>query len=136
MPPFYDWRYWPLYCTVADQVNIFGRIGISRTSSITASVTVYKQIYDIPLYTVRIYENYWTSILTLLFPEAIIRRFFKIIALRNFTIFTGKQLCWSLFLIKLQTLRFPTQMFSCDYWETFKNCFFIEHLRYRNIIVN
>ena len=30
--------------------------------------------------------------------------FFKISVLKNFGIFTGKQLCWSLFLVKLQAL--------------------------------
>ena len=42
----------------------------------------------------------------------------------NFTIFTGKQLCCSLFLIKLQILRpatllteTPKQLFSCEYCE-------------------
>ena len=30
---------------------------------------------------------------------------FKISILKNFTIFTGKHLCWSLYLIKLQALR-------------------------------
>ena len=34
-----------------------------------------------------------------------LQMFFKIGVLRNFAIFTGKHLCWSLFLIKLQTLR-------------------------------
>ena len=31
--------------------------------------------------------------------------FFKISVLKNFAIFTGNHLCWSLFLIKLQALR-------------------------------
>ena len=31
--------------------------------------------------------------------------FFKKAVLKNFLIFTGKHLCWNLFLIKLQTLR-------------------------------
>ena len=36
---------------------------------------------------------------------------FKIHALKNFAIFIGKHLCWSLFLIKLQTLRcFPVNI--------------------------
>ena len=38
--------------------------------------------------------------------------------LKNFAIFTGKHLCWSLFLIKL---------FSWEYYEIFKNTFFVEH---------
>ena len=46
--------------------------------------------------------------------------FFKIGVLKNFANFTGKHLCWSLFLIKFQTLRPATllkrdsrQVFSC-----------------------
>ena len=42
--------------------------------------------------------------------------FFKIGVLKNFTIFTGKHLCWSLVLIKLQV--------SCEYWVIFKDRFF------------
>ena len=34
--------------------------------------------------------------------------FFNIVLLKNFAIFTGKQLCWSLFLIKLQAFRLAT----------------------------
>ena len=52
--------------------------------------------------------------------------FFKIGALKNFAIFPGKCLCWSLFLIKLQAYnsikrRFhPTQKFSYEYCKIFK----------------
>ena len=45
------------------------------------------------------------------------RMFFEIGALKNFAIFTGKDLCWSLF-------------FSCKYCEIFKNSFFKEHLQW------
>ena len=55
--------------------------------------------------------------------------------LKNFVTFTGSHLCWSLLLIKLQawssaTLlkETPKQVFSCEYYEMFKNSFFIEHL--------
>ena len=34
--------------------------------------------------------------------------FYKKAVLKNFAIFTGKQLCWSLFLIKLQAFRLAT----------------------------
>ena len=51
----------------------------------------------------------------------------------NAAYFTGKQLCWSLFLIKLQSLTWNftkkgalTQVFSCDLFEIFK-----EHLFYK-----
>ena len=54
--------------------------------------------------------------------------------LKNFTKFTGKQLCGSLFLSKVAGLRAkacnfieketPTQMFSCEICEIFENTFF------------
>ena len=51
---------------------------------------------------------------------------FKKAVLKNFAIFVGKHLYWSLFLIKLQS---PTQPFSCEYCEIFKTNFFEEHLQ-------
>ena len=55
--------------------------------------------------------------------------------LRNFTKFTGKHLCQSLFFSKVAGLRPVTllkktlaQLFSCEFCEIFKNAFFIEHL--------
>ena len=60
--------------------------------------------------------------------------FFKMDVLKNFANFIGKHLCWSLFLIKLQAWRpvglqcyeeeIPTQLFTCEIWEIFKNTFF------------
>ena len=48
--------------------------------------------------------------------------FFKIGLLKNYAIIAGKYLCWSLFLISLQTWRLaallkktPTQVFPCEY---------------------
>ena len=49
---------------------------------------------------------------------------FKIGVLKNFANFTGKHLSWSLFSIKLT----PTQLFSSEYCEIFKNSFFTQHL--------
>ena len=53
--------------------------------------------------------------------------------LKSFTNFTGKHLCWSLFLIKSQALRPATLLksesnagLSC---EIFKNTYFEEHMR-------
>ena len=55
--------------------------------------------------------------------------------LRNFTKFTGKHLCQSLFLKKVAGLRPATlfkkalaQVFSCEFCEISKNTFFTEHL--------
>ena len=50
--------------------------------------------------------------------------------LKNFSIFLGKHLCWSLFSIKLWARPPPpTQLLSCEYCEIFKNIYFEEHLR-------
>ena len=56
--------------------------------------------------------------------------------LKNFVIFTGKKLWWSLFLIKLRTFKpvtllkkTPTQGLSCEYRKIFKNAYFKEQLQ-------
>ena len=63
--------------------------------------------------------------------------FFKIVFVKNFAIFTGKQCyqCYSLFLISCRPSGFiifiketPAQLFSCEYFEIFMNTFFTEHL--------
>ena len=45
--------------------------------------------------------------------------FFKTGVLKHFAIFTGKHLCWSLFIIN----ETPTHVFSCEYYEIFKSSF-------------
>ena len=57
--------------------------------------------------------------------------------LRNFAKFTGKCLRQSLFFNKIAGLRPAallkkalTQVFSCEFYEIFKNSFFVEHLRW------
>ena len=63
------------------------------------------------------------------------RRSVKKGALKNFANFTRKQMCWSLFLIKMQAclcwslFLTPTQMFYCEICEIFKNTYFEEHVR-------
>ena len=59
--------------------------------------------------------------------------FFEIGSLNIFAIFRGNQLCWGLFLIKLQALGTATFLkrnyntgVSCGYWKIFKNSFFIQ----------
>ena len=59
----------------------------------------------------------------------------KKLFLNFFSIFTGKHLCQSLFLINLQAWRPATlfkkasaQVFSCEYWEILKNTYFEEYL--------
>ena len=60
--------------------------------------------------------------------------FFKIGVIKNFANFAGKHL--SLFLIKLWSedlqlyYKSPTQLFSYEIFEIFKNTFFIEHLHW------
>ena len=61
-----------------------------------------------------------------------LQMFFKTGVFKNFAIFTGKPLCWSLFLLKSLTWRFatlikketPTHVFFCEYCEIFQNNFF------------
>ena len=50
----------------------------------------------------------------------------------NFTKFTGKYPCWSLFFNKVAGIRdsdIPTQVFCCKFCEVFKNTFFPEQLQ-------
>ena len=45
---------------------------------------------------------------------------------KYFTNFTGKHLCWIIFFYEKEN---PTQVFSCEICEIFKNIYFEEHLR-------
>ena len=61
------------------------------------------------------------------------RYFVKTGGLKNYAKFTRKHLCWSLVFRKVAGLRLakketPTQVFSCEFCEIFKNTFFTEHL--------
>ena len=69
--------------------------------------------------------------------------FFKLGVLKNFANFTGKHLCWGLFIIKLQgwkvaglrrsailLKRESTQVFPCEICKIFKNTFFYKHLQW------
>ena len=49
--------------------------------------------------------------------------FFEIGVLKNFGIFRGKHLCWSVFLIKLQACNFPVNI-----TKFLRTAFFIKHL--------
>ena len=57
-----------------------------------------------------------------------LQMFFRIEVLNNFAHFTGKHLCWSLFL-KLATLlkKTPTQVFFCEICKIFKNVFLLRN---------
>ena len=50
--------------------------------------------------------------------------FHKKAILKNCATFTGKHLCWSLSLIKLQSFRPATKVYYCEYCEIFKNTYF------------
>ena len=67
---------------------------------------------------------------TLRFRSSCSQIFIEISVLKNFAIFTGKHLCWSLFLRNLQVLKPASllkrdfnKVFSCGYCEIFKNNF-------------
>ena len=82
--------------------------------------------------------HYWTVYLIKV-TKAAIGGVLKIV-LKNFAILAilVKHLCWSLFYIKLQTLRLqglqlyekqtPTQTFSCEYFKIFQITYFEEHM--------
>ena len=57
-----------------------------------------------------------------------LQMFFKLGVHKKSMIFAEKQLCWSLFLIKMQVCNFineiPTQEFSCEYCKIFKSSIF------------
>ena len=59
-----------------------------------------------------------------LIPEAATRDVIEKVVIKNFAIFTGKHLCWSLFLKET-----PIKVFSCEYCEIFKNTYFEKNLR-------
>ena len=61
-------------------------------------------------------------------PEAFVELFCKKAALKTYAEFTGKHLYWGLFLIQLQALETPIQVFSYEFCEIFKNTYFGEHL--------
>ena len=76
----------------------------------------------------RTVQRHWPSVLYNLLSVAevaTISVLYKKAVLTNFTIFTGKNLCWSFF-FKKET---PTHVLSCEYYEIFKNTYFEEHLR-------
>ena len=59
--------------------------------------------------------------------------FFKIVILKNFAILTGKHLCWSIFLFKLQACikkRLQHSYFPVNITKFFREALFIEHLRW------
>ena len=63
-----------------------------------------------------------------------LQKIFKTDVLKNFAKLTEKHLLRSLFLISFKTTVFfqnetPTQVFSSEFCETFKNNIFTEHLR-------
>ena len=55
--------------------------------------------------------------------------FHKKAILKNCATFTGKHLCWSLSLIKLQPFRTATKVYYCEYCEIFKDTYFEKKIR-------
>ena len=76
------------------------------------------------------FHKYWQKITKMRRSRS--QMFFKIVVLKNFANFTGKHLCWSLFLIMLQDKackeETQTQVFSCIFAKYFRTPFFTEHL--------
>ena len=75
-------------------------------------------------------DNFNVSVGTSVNRNSLSQMLFKIGILKNYAIFIGKHLCWSLFLLKrLFQKETPTKVFSCEYCKIFKNTFFTENLR-------
>ena len=78
--------------------------------------------------TMRIKKTFWQIL------EAAVRIcFFKVSVLKNFTNFTGKHLCWSLFLTKFLTNVIKTTLqhrhFPVKFTKFFRTLFSTEHFR-------
>ena len=56
--------------------------------------------------------------------------------LKNFPKFVGKHLCWRVVACKFIKNDTPTQVFSCEFWEMFKNTFFTGNLRTNASVAN
>ena len=123
-------------------MNILGRISCF-TNAYIMLVTV---LINIPPVKVKVYcfptffavakkklgEERSISYLTV--TSSCTQMFFKIGVLENFTNFTGKHLCWSIFFNKVASLRpetllkeTPTQRFSCEISEIFKKTFSLQN---------
>ena len=73
----------------------------------------------------------------IVFRNSLMQMFFKTVVARNCAMFTGKHLCWSLFLIKnnlnstFSQRRLQHRWFlSCENCEIFTNTFFMEYLQW------
>ena len=72
--------------------------------------------------------------------------FFQIVVPKNFAIFTGKHLCWSLLLIKLQAFRSTTLLqidsntgfFPVKFANFLRTLYFTEHIRWlhRSVMIS
>ena len=65
-----------------------------------------------------------------LFPSSHLLMFYVNVVLKNFTKLIRKLLCWSHFFIKLLAYWkvTPAQVFSCEFYQIFRNTFFAEYL--------
>ena len=91
---------------------------------VTNFTETFKDVKKCIKHFLQLFETQWISTL---YRSSHQRSSIKKVVLRNFTKFTGKQLCQSLFFdIKKEAL---AQVFSCEFCEIYKNTFFTEHLR-------
>ena len=85
----------------------------------------------------------WTSY-SYIIRSSVSQVFFNIDILKNFVIFTGKHLCWNLFLIKLQTWRPAAilkrdsniSIFALKIAKFLRTAFFIEHFFYTWLLLH
>ena len=122
------------------------------------SAVNYRQflVFDRPYLSCNDHCDWWLfqKIFFIIFRSSRTQMFFKTGFIRNFAIFTGKHLCWSLFLIKLQALhkvagltafnfistssqkRLQHRCFPVNIAKFLRAVFFIEHLRQSNCSID
>ena len=71
-------------------------------------------LYDLP-------SNSRNFILVYMFYRSSHQRILQKNVFNNWAKFTGKRLCWSIFLLKFIKNETPTQMFSCEFCKLFNN---------------
>ena len=106
--------YAPCFAFKFSKIRKLWQIIWDRSSCVTRSVLIFKSV-DKYVANKSCYSAYYRNSLQ--------RCFIKKTVLKNFVIFTGKHLCWSLFLLRLQVFR--TNFYEHIFWRTSANgCFY------------
>ena len=118
------------------EIHFLGFVKIFRTSIFLS--TTEGLLLNIPetrssLLWIFIFSISHFSSLETMYRSSRLQLFFKMGVLKNFAIFTGKHLCWSLFLIKYPAFRATTLLkggFPANIAKFLRTTFYIESLRW------